>query len=78
MNDAHPSERCRAELVLAIGLAAAGRAQEALLGALQALARAREARDEKGERACARFLAQLARGFGDEEEAAQWESLCAP
>lgn len=78
VNDAHPSERCRAELVLAIGLAAAGRAQEALLGALQALARAREARDEKGERACARFLAQLARGFGDEEEAAQWESLCAP
>lgn len=76
VSDGHPSERCRAELVLAIGLAAAGRAQEALLGGLLALARAREAQDEKGERACARFLAQLARGLGDEEEAAQWESLC--
>lgn len=76
--EAPASEQCRAELALAIALAAAGRAQEALLGALQALARAREGEDARGERACARFLAQLARGFGDEAEAAQWEQLVAP
>jgi hypothetical protein len=53
------SERSRATLAHAIALAAAGRTSEALLEALDGLARAREAQDALGERACARFLARL-------------------
>jgi hypothetical protein len=44
-----------------------------LLEALDALARAREASDPRGEQACSRFLAQLSRGAGDEQAAQQWE-----
>lgn len=71
-----PSEQCRAELALAIGLAACGRGHEAFLGALAGLARAREASDARGERACARFLAELARRLGSEQDAQRWQSLC--
>jgi hypothetical protein len=74
--DASSSEQCRARLALAVGLSAAGRSREAFVEALHALARAREGRDQRGERACARFLAQLSRGFEEPAAAATWDSLC--
>ena len=67
------AERCRAALALGIALQAAGRETDALLEALDALARAREASDVRGENACSRFLAQLSRGAGDELSAEQWD-----
>ncbi len=70
-----PAERSRAALAHGVGLAAAGRDTEALLEALAGLARAREAGDAHGERACARFLAQLSRGAGEAEVATAWEAL---
>lgn len=70
-----PRERCRAGLALGLALAAAGRAEEALLQALGALARAREAGDRRGEQASARLLATLARGLGAEAEAERWGAL---
>lgn len=73
--EASLSEQCRARLALAVGLNAAGRPREAFVEALGALARAREGRDQRGERACARMLAQLSSGFQEPEAAAQWESL---
>lgn len=69
-------ERCRAGLALGLALAAAGRAEEAFLQALDALARAREAGDRRGEQASARLLATLARGLGAEAEAERWDALC--
>ncbi len=71
--DAGAVERSRAALALGIALAAAGRETDALLEALDALARAREAADDRGERACSRFLAQLSRGAGDEAAAGLWD-----
>jgi hypothetical protein len=53
------AERCQASLALGVALAAAGRPDEALLEALDALARAREIGDEKGSLACLAFLAKL-------------------
>jgi hypothetical protein len=70
-----PVERCRAALALGVGLAAAGRSSDALLEALDGLARAREADDERGERACARLVAQLATAVGRPDLAAAWASL---
>ena len=72
-----PVERCRASLALGLGLAAAGRSSDALLEALDGLARAREAEDERGERACARLVAQLTSAAGRPDLAAAWESLAA-
>jgi hypothetical protein len=69
------AEQCRASLALGVALAAANRADEALFAALEGLARARERADKRGERACARFLAQLARGAGHPEVAAAWQAL---
>jgi len=71
-----PSARCRAALALAVAYAAVGRSREALLEGLSGLARAREGQDEKGERACARFLANLAEVALDGEAAAAWNALC--
>lgn len=71
-----PEVRCRAALALAVALAAVGRNQEAVLQALSGLARAREASDKKGERACARLLASLAQASGDASSSAVWEHLC--
>jgi hypothetical protein len=71
--EAGAAERCRSALALGIALAAAGRETDALLEALEALARAREASDDRGERACSRFLAQLSRGAGDEAAAGLWD-----
>ncbi len=74
--DSSPSEQCRARLALAVGLSASGRPREAFIEALHALARSREGRDERGERACARLLAQLSRSFDEPEAAETWEALC--
>ncbi len=72
------SEQCRARLAYAVGLSAAGRQREAFIEALGALARAREAQDQRGERACVRFLAQVARVFDEPEAAARWQALSLP
>ena len=69
------ADRCRAALAHGVGLAAAGRATDALLETLEGLARAREAEDARGEHACTRFLAQLTASAGDEEAAGVWSSL---
>lgn len=68
--DAPAAEKCQAALALAIALTMAGRAEEALLEALDALARARECRDRKAEDACMALLAKLYAGAGREGEAA--------
>jgi hypothetical protein len=62
--------RCQAALALAMTLAIAGRPEEALLEALDALARAREAQDRKALDACMALLAKLYAGAGRAEEAA--------
>jgi len=70
-------DQSRAALALGVALAAAGRPTEALLEGLEALARARAASDQRGELACARFLAQLSDGAGNEEAAASWRAVAA-
>ena len=72
-----PAEHSRASLAYAIALAAAGRRSDALLEALDGLARAREALDAQGERACARFVAKLSRGAGSQLAARAWSELAA-
>jgi hypothetical protein len=64
-----PSSRCQAALALAMTLAIAGRAEDALLEALDALGRAREARDPKAIDACTALLAKLYSGSGHPSEA---------
>jgi hypothetical protein len=59
-----PSARCQASLALAMMLSIAGRPEEALLEALDALARAREALDPKAVGACMALLAKLYAGAG--------------
>ncbi|WP_437761832.1 hypothetical protein WME77_27425 [Sorangium sp. So ce764] len=73
--DASPSQRARALLAYGVALAAAGRTEGALLEALSALARAREAEDPHGEQACAQFLAQLAAATGHEGAARAWAQV---
>lgn len=68
-----PAYRSRAALALSVALAAAGRPQDALLEALESLARAREADDRQGEHACARFLARLCETVAAAEAAERWE-----
>lgn len=68
-----PASRTRAHLALAVALGAAGRSDEALLAALRALAAAREADDRFGERASARYLAQLSAAAGFPEAAGAWD-----
>jgi hypothetical protein len=64
-----PASRCQAALALAMTLAIAGRPEEALLEALDALARAREAQDAKAIGACLALLAKLYSGIGRGGEA---------
>jgi hypothetical protein len=59
-----PSMRCQASLALALMLSLVGRSEEALLEALDALARAREASDVKAVGACLALLAKLYAGAG--------------
>ncbi len=54
-----PSARCQAALALGMTLSLAGRCEEALLEALDALARAKEANDPKAIGACMALLAKL-------------------
>ena len=63
------STRCQAALALAMTLAIAGRAEDALLESLDALARAREARDPKAIDACTALLAKLYSSAGRQSEA---------
>ncbi len=65
-----PAARCQASLALAMTLAIAGRPEEALLEAVDALARAREAQDPKAVGACMALLAKLYAGAGRAGEAA--------
>ena len=65
-----PAARCQAALALAMGLALAGRPEEALLEAVEALARAREAEDPRAVGACMALLAKLYAGAGRDGEAA--------
>jgi hypothetical protein len=67
---APPAARCQAALALAMTLAIAGRPEEALLEALDALARAREAQDPKALDACMALLAKLYAAAGRADEAA--------
>lgn len=65
-----PVAQCQASLALAIGLGMAGRANEALLEALDALARARETGDVKAAQACLALIAKLYTAEGRGEDAA--------
>lgn len=76
-NQAGPSERCRASLALSVAIAAAGRPSDALLEVLEGLASARRAGDVRGERACAKFTAQLAERAGQPSVAAAWQAASA-
>ena len=64
------SQRCQASLALGVGLAFAGRTDEALLEALDALARAREGEDDHATAACLALLTKLFASTGRESEAA--------
>jgi hypothetical protein len=68
-------DRCRASLALAVALSAAGRHEDALFRGLDALARAREMDDFRGELATLRFLSHLSAAAGHPEIAAQWGAL---
>src|SRR6185295_16724646 len=72
-----PAQRARARLAYGVALASAGRMEGALLEALAALARAREAVDVHGEHACARFLARLSSATGHADAAAVWAHVAA-
>jgi hypothetical protein len=65
------AERCQASLALAVALAVAGRSDEALLEALDALARARESKDDKGAHACLALLAKVYASVERPEDAAR-------
>jgi hypothetical protein len=68
-------DRCRAALALGVALASANRHEEALLETLDALARAREMQDTRGERACVVFLGQLAANAGHHDVAEAWAAV---
>lgn len=60
--DGSAEARCQASLALGVGLAFAGRVDDALLEGMDALARAREAGDAQAEQACLAFLQRLFSG----------------
>lgn len=62
----------RQRLSHGIALASVGSVDEALLETLEALAKARQERDFRGEQACARFLAYLSAAMGQPREASIW------
>ncbi|MDB4938297.1 MAG: hypothetical protein JWP87_5269 [Labilithrix sp.] len=53
------NQRCQTSLAIGVALSVAGRAQEALLEGMDALARARHVGDARGAAACLAFLAKL-------------------
>jgi len=74
-----PAKRCQAALSYGVGLAFAGRHDEALLEGLDALARAREGGDQKAAQACLAFLAKLYGRVNRSEDAAAFrEALRGP
>jgi hypothetical protein len=68
--DGSPQARCRASLGAALELMNAGRCEDALLGALEALARGREAGDRVAVAACMALLAKLYDLAGSQASAA--------
>jgi hypothetical protein len=70
-----PGQRARARLAYGVALASAGRTESALLEALEALARAREAGSPHGEHACALFLARLSASAGHPDAASAWAMI---
>jgi hypothetical protein len=72
-----PAQRARARLAYGVALASAGRTDSALLEALEALARAREAGDQHGEHACSLFLARLSAAAGHADAASVWAMIAA-
>jgi hypothetical protein len=70
------ASRCQAALALAMTLGIAGRPEEALLEALDALARAREAREPKAVVACMALLAKLYSFAGLSGEASALRECC--
>lgn len=71
-SEQNDDRRARAILAYSIGVASAGRHEEALLEALNALAITRRTSDVSGERACARVLGQLAFANGHADAASAW------
>ena len=74
LDEKEEHRRARSLLAYSVGLAAAGRHEEALLEALSALALTRAQSDANGELACVKFLAQLSRDAGREDAALAWAS----
>jgi hypothetical protein len=70
-----PAERCRASIALALGLAGVGRAEDALIETLDALARAHEAKDPKALAACYALLAKLYATVGKIDAASDLRAL---
>jgi hypothetical protein len=66
LSEATALERSKAALALGFALAHAGDTEEALLAALDGLARARESADARGERACMLLVARLIDAGGGE------------
>jgi hypothetical protein len=66
LSDAGPLERSKGSLALGFALAHMGQSEEALLAALDGLARAREGGDARGERACMLLVAKLIEGAGED------------
>jgi len=67
---ADASAQCHAALALAVALGLAGRADEALIEGMDALARAREVGDAKATQACLALLSKLYTGAGRADDAA--------
>ncbi len=77
--DAGPSSlRCQASVALAMALTLAGRPEEGLLEALDALARARESKDSRAVGACMALLAKLYGAAGRPGEAAALRESALP
>lgn len=72
---AGPGEKCHAALALAVALGLAGRADEALVEGMDALARAREAGDAKALHACFALLSKLYAGAGRLDDAERMRSV---
>jgi hypothetical protein len=66
--------RCQTSLALSVALGVAGRTHEAMLEAMDALARAKQTEDPRGVKACLAFLAKLYSAVAREEQAAQLRS----
>ncbi len=73
-----PAIRCHASLSLALALSTSGRAEEALLEALDALARAREVDEPRAIGACLALLAKMYAGVGRDDAATALREAAIP